>query len=102
MQSDDLYYAKFIAKKLGLNLSVIQADHSFLELIHQLIPFMEDGFTDPALINTFLISKHARDAGYKVMLSGQGADEYLGGYRRYIAEKYLSKIPRFLISLFGC
>ncbi len=97
MQSDDLFYAKLIARKLGLKLRVIEAEDSFLELINQLIPFMEDGFTDPASINTFLISKHAREAGYKVMLSGQGADEYLGGYRRYLAEKYLSKIPKFFM-----
>jgi asparagine synthase (glutamine-hydrolysing) len=92
-QSNDLHYAQVIAKQLGLELRVIEARDDFMTLLPKLMPFMEDGFTDPAAINTYLISADAREAGVKVMLSGQGADEYLGGYRRYVAEKYLRRIP---------
>jgi asparagine synthase (glutamine-hydrolysing) len=92
-QSDDLHYATFIAKELGLELRVIEATDDFIALLPTLIRFMEDGFTDPAAINTYLISAAARDAGVKVMLSGQGADEYLGGYRLPPAEKFLRRIP---------
>jgi len=92
-QSDDLHYARVMADILGLDLCVIPASEDFLGLLPRLIPFMEDGFTDPAAINTYLISKGARDTGVKVLLSGQGADEYLGGYRRYQAEKLLRRVP---------
>jgi asparagine synthase (glutamine-hydrolysing) len=97
-QSDDLRYASLMATQLGLNLRVIPATANFIELLPKLITFMEDGFSDPAAINTYLICAAARDAGVKVMLSGQGADEYLGGYRRYPAEKYLSRLPPTLFS----
>lgn len=88
-QSSDLYYASLMAKKLGLKLHIIQAESEFLSLLPTLIDFMEDGISDPAAINTFLICQSARKDGVKVMLSGQGADEYLAGYRRYQAEKMI-------------
>ncbi len=92
-QSDDLHYARLMANRLGLDLRIIPAKQDFISLLPELIRFMEDGFTDPAGINTFLISAGARSAGVKVMLSGQGADEYLGGYRRYQAERLLRSLP---------
>lgn len=88
-QGDDRHYAELMAKRLGLELKVITASRDFLSLLPELSRFMEDGFSDPAAINTYLICAGARKEGVKVMLSGQGADEYLGGYRRYLAEKTL-------------
>lgn len=88
-QSSDLRYAGLMAKKLGLKLHIIQAESEFLGLLPTLLDFMEDGISDPAAINTFLICQSARKDGVKVMLSGQGADEYLAGYRRYMAEKMI-------------
>jgi asparagine synthase (glutamine-hydrolysing) len=95
-QSDDQYYAELMARRLGLELKVITASRNFLSLLPELSRFMEDGFSDPAAINTYLICAGARNDGVKVMLSGQGADEYLGGYRRYLAEKMLSGFPALL------
>lgn len=40
------------------------------------------------------VSKHV-----KVVLTGQGADEPLGGYPRYLGEIYGERIPRFLTNL---
>jgi len=95
-QSPDLLYAEKVAKKLGLDLRVIEANSNFMDLLPDLIDFMEDGISDPAAINTYLISKSAREEGIKVMLSGQGADEYLCGYRRYLAESYLESMNPLL------
>lgn len=92
-QSSDLFYAQKIAKQLKLDLRIIEAESDFMNLLPDLIPFMEDGISDPAAINTYLICKSAREDGIKVMLSGQGADEYLCGYRRYLAEQYLETMP---------
>jgi len=93
-QSDDLHYARIMAARLGIELKVINAGADFLDLLPELSPFMEDGFSDPAAINTYLICAGARAQGIKVMLSGQGADELLGGYRRYVAERALQRLPR--------
>src|SRR4029453_109511 len=54
---------------------------------------------DPAAINTVLMCEAARDAGVKVLLSGMGADELFGGYRKHLAcvlgAKY-KKLPQSL------
>jgi asparagine synthase (glutamine-hydrolysing) len=92
-QSQDLIFAEKISKKLNLDLRIIEAESDFMNLLPDLIYFMEDGISDPAAINTYLICKSARKEGIKVMLSGQGADEYLCGYRRYLAEQYLENMP---------
>jgi asparagine synthase (glutamine-hydrolysing) len=95
-QSNDLFYAEKVARQLGLSLQVISAEEKFLQLLPDLIPYMEDGISDPAAINTYLICKSAREDGVKVMLNGQGADEYLCGYRRYYAEQILQNMPGVL------
>lgn len=92
-QGDDVCYAKKMASKLGLNLNVIQAERNFIDFLPELSKFLEDGISDPAAINTYLICKSAISKGVKVMLSGQGADEYLGGYRRYLAERMFGSMP---------
>lgn len=92
-QSDDLYFAGAIAEKLGLKLQVIQAKQDLMSLLPQISNFLEDGISDPAAINTYLICEAARSSGVKVMLTGQGADEFLGGYRRYIAERMIGWLP---------
>ncbi|MEI6756612.1 MAG: asparagine synthase (glutamine-hydrolyzing) [Chlorobium sp.] len=95
-QSDDLFYARLIAKRLGLELKVIPAQANFIDLLPGLSKFLEDGISDPAAINTYLICEAARNSGVKVMLTGQGADEFLGGYRRYSAERMIASVPGFL------
>lgn len=95
-QSDDLGFARTMAKQLGIDLKVIPASRSFVDMMPELCQFLEDGISDPAALNTYLICKAARASGTKVMLSGQGADEYLCGYRRYQAEQMLRKMPAAL------
>lgn len=98
-QSDDLSFAKLMASRLGLKLNVIEAREDFISMLPELAVFMEDGISDPAAINTYIICKAARQSGVKVMLNGQGADEFLGGYRRYSAERMLGALPGSVRSL---
>lgn len=92
-QADDLTYARRVADKYGIRLNVIEAKPEFVTDIDRMIPFFEDGYSDPAAINTFLISEAARDMGIKVLLTGQGADEFLCGYRRYMVAPALMRLP---------
>ena len=98
-QSDDLYYSRMVADQLKIDLHVIEAAPNLINYLPQLSQYMEGGIADPAAVNTFLICEHAREQGVKVMLSGQGADEYLGGYRRYLAATLFQRTPSFLLSL---
>lgn len=92
--SDDLSYAKRVADRLGIKLNVFEARMDMLELLPKVVYHLDDALSDPAAINTYLICKSACENGIRVMLSGQGADEILGGYRRYRAELLYRKIPR--------
>jgi asparagine synthase (glutamine-hydrolysing) len=70
-----------MAKFLGTKHQVVQATHAdigrvFPDVIwHAEVPLVR---TAPAPM--FLLSKLVRDSGYKVVLTGEGADEFLGGY----------------------
>lgn len=82
---DDAPYAEGLARTLGLPLTLVPLRASFSDLLPRLIYMMDEPIVDPAVINCYLISEQARDAGIKVLLSGQGADELFGGYPRYRA-----------------
>ena len=53
------------------------------ETAGDVLPSSGDLFADPAYDLTRLIARTARQQGYKVLLSGQGGDELLAGYRRH-------------------
>lgn len=97
-QKNDLYYARIIAKQLGFELNVIEAKQDMLSYLPQVVYHLDDALSDPAAINAYLICKNARKEGVKVMLSGQGADEVFGGYRRYRAMRFYQSFPKPLAS----
>lgn len=97
--SDDLTYARKVAEKFDINLNVIEAKKSMLEYLPEVVYHLDDALSDPAAINTYLICRGAREVGVKVMLSGQGADEIFGGYRKYRAIKMYSSFPSCIARL---
>ena len=62
-------------------------DHSLTwsSLLPRMVDILDEPTGDPAAINTLLMSEAARAAGVKVLLSGMGADELFGGYRKHVA-----------------
>ena len=78
---DESAWQRQMARFLGTGHQVVQASHEaigrvFPEVIwHAEVPLMR---TAPAPM--FLLSKLVRDSGYKVVLTGEGADEFLAGY----------------------
>jgi len=53
------------------------------EHLPRLIEHLAEPVMDPALIPTYLLSRFAREK-VTVVLSGEGADELFGGYKRYL------------------
>jgi asparagine synthase (glutamine-hydrolysing) len=53
---------------------------------------LDEPIADPAAMNAYLIAKYAREDGTVVLLSGQGADELFGGYRRHVAGRMLARL----------
>ena len=78
---DELGYARAVAERYGLKHHVIDAEPgSFLEDIEAWALVQDDIVADPSALMLHKLSQFARDAGFKVMLSGEGADEAFGGY----------------------
>lgn len=91
---NDLEYAERIAKKHGLKLHTIEIAPDVTDLLPRMVRMLDEPIGDAAAINAYLICKAARDAGTKVLLSGMGADEVFGGYRRHYACLLAAKYRR--------
>ena len=71
---------------------------SLSESLNKVIYFYDEPFGDPAAIPTGYISAYARKK-VKMVLSGDGGDEVLSGYRSFRGEKLvgqLKSIPKFI------
>lgn len=96
-QYDESQYQRQMAQFLNTDHQVVHASYSdigrvFPEVIwHTETPIMR---TSPAPM--FLLSKLVQDRGYKVVLTGEGADEFLAGYDIFKEAKirrFLAKAP---------
>ena len=78
-------YARKVADRYGIRLHEIQIAPDIVEILPRMVGILDEPIGDPAAINTLLMCEAARDAGVKVILSGMGADELFGGYRKHLA-----------------
>jgi asparagine synthase (glutamine-hydrolysing) len=99
---DDAVYARKMAAHLGIRLHEIEISPDVVDLLPRIVDVLDEPIGDPAAINTVLMCQAARDAGVKVLLSGMGADELFGGYRKHLAcllsARYRELVPRALRS----
>lgn len=82
---DDAVYARRMAAHLGIRLHEIEISPDVVDMLPRVVDMLDEPIGDPAAINTVLMCRAARDAGVKVLLSGMGADELFGGYRKHFA-----------------
>ena len=82
---DDARYARLLAGRLGIRLHEIEISPDIVDLLPRVVDILDEPIGDPAAINTLLMCESARSAGVKVLLSGMGADELFGGYRKHLA-----------------
>lgn len=67
----------------------ISSDELLSDLYH-LIYCQDEPFVGTSIYAQYRVMRLAKENGIKVMLDGQGADEMLGGYRRYFAARLAS------------
>jgi asparagine synthase (glutamine-hydrolysing) len=82
---DDAIYARKMAAHLGIQLHEIEISPDVVDMLPRVVDVLDEPIGDPAAINTVLMCQAAREAGVKVLLSGMGADELFGGYRKHLA-----------------
>ena len=99
----DHLYARQVAEKFGFLYNEIEISPEITDLLPKIIWHLEEPLADPAAINTYLISKVAREKGIIVLLNGMGGDEVFGGYRKHLAclkaDIYIKYLPELIRSM---
>lgn len=97
--TDEIANARQTACILGMDHYDVRIGFDdFLKTFNECIVAVEEPLATTSIIPMFHLSKLASQH-VKVVLSGQGADESLGGYQRYQGELYKDLIPRCLINI---
>lgn len=80
---DDLPYARSVASALGVQLEEINVAPPSIDDVSSMVYQLDEPQADLAPLNVGIISRAAREAGVKVLLSGAGGDDIFSGYRRH-------------------
>jgi asparagine synthase (glutamine-hydrolysing) len=79
----DLPFARQAAQHLDVNLIEVHAGPRVVDRLDEVLFALDEPTGDPAPINAYLIAERAHADGLKVLLSGTGGDDILGGYPRH-------------------
>ena len=96
---NEIEYAKNLTKELKINnTSKIITKEEYLKIIPKIMYHLDEPTSDPAAVALYFVAKlAAKDV--KVVLSGEGADEFFGGYNFYHTDfdvSWYNKIPYFI------
>jgi asparagine synthase (glutamine-hydrolysing) len=83
---DERPYVDAVVASTGVELHMTTPDtNEFVESLPGILHAQDEPFGSTSIIAQYHVMKIAHEAGVKVLLDGQGADELLGGYLRYPA-----------------
>jgi asparagine synthase (glutamine-hydrolysing) len=80
---NELSDARRVARHLGTEHHELVVEPDAVELLQQLVWFLDEPFADASAVPTYLVSKLAREH-VKMVLTGDGGDEAFAGYERYL------------------
>ncbi len=81
---DERANAKKSAESLGLrNIQVEIDEYEFIHASDKVLDTLDEPLNDPAAVPLYLLFEQIKKDGYKVVMSGEGADELFLGYRQY-------------------
>lgn len=96
---DERFFQQLVLQKTNVDNHLhLVTQQDFETFFPQVMAAMDVPTTDG--INSWFISKYARENGLKAVLSGVGADEYFGGYPSFGRIKYLPWLRRLPLPLF--
>ncbi len=79
-------YARQVADALGTDHHELILEPDVLDILDDLIWYLDEPFGDSSAIPTYMVSKMAAEK-VTVALSGDGGDEIFGGYDKYLKEQ---------------
>lgn len=80
---NEIHQAKDLANQLGIeNKSKIITKEEYLKVLPKIVYHLDEPTADPAAVALYFVSELASQ-DIKVVLSGEGADEFFGGYNTY-------------------
>jgi len=92
-RADEVVDAAETARVIGLDQYCTRISFSdFLDMVRKCVQIIEEPLATTSIIPMYYLSSLAAEH-VKVVLSGQGADESLGGYGRYQGELYQRLVP---------
>lgn len=96
---DEISYAKDLSDKLGINNISKKIDKDeYIKEFPNIMYHMDEPLADPSAIALYFVAEIA-SKDVKVVMSGEGADEFFGGYGTYredIEQQWYMKIPYFI------
>lgn len=95
-QYSEIQFAQDLSAKLDIrNTSKQISKQDYLKKLPEVLYYMDEPSCDPSAVSLYFLSKLASDE-VKVIISGEGADEFFCGYNTYRDEvdfKWYNKIP---------
>ena len=93
-QFNEIGYARDLSAKKGLtNISKVITTEEYWESIGKIQYHMDEPLADPSAVALYFVSKLAKEH-VKGVLSGEGADEFFGGYNIYKEPLSLAKFQK--------
>ncbi len=80
---NELSDARRVANHLGTEHHELVVEPDAVDLLHQLVWYLDEPFADASAVPTYLVAKLARQH-VKMVLTGDGGDEAFAGYDRYL------------------
>ena len=88
--------AKKIAKDLNFKHDVFYIEpKDFFEIMKIHTDIYDEPFADSSSIPTYFLNKKVYELGYRVLLTGDGGDEFWLGYNRYVHARIIEKLYKF-------
>lgn len=81
---DERHFAKEVADySKTIHHQIIIAQNDFPGLIQNMLEHIGQPNSAPHALSTYALFKEIKNSGFKVALTGEGADEFFGGYARF-------------------
>lgn len=92
VSNDESHYAQQVVNYCGLNWICTKPTYDdFQKTLKEIVYTQEEPFSSPSIVMQYYVMLAAKNAQIPVLLDGQGGDETLLGYSRYLASHALDE-----------